>query len=53
MLRILMAGLVAAFAAIGSAVAQNQSDVMAKIMALGWIHAPADRRASLRNSSAE
>jgi uncharacterized membrane-anchored protein len=40
MLRILMAGLVAVLAVV-NAVAQEQSDVMTKIMALGWIHAPA------------
>ena len=41
MFRILIAGLAATFALIASAVAQDQNDVMSKILALGWIKAPA------------
>jgi hypothetical protein len=41
MFRILIAGLAATFALIGSAVAQDQNDLRSKILALGWIKAPA------------
>ena len=41
MFRILIAGLAATFALIGSAVAQDQNDLISKIQALGWIRAPA------------
>lgn len=41
MFRVLIAGLAATFILIGCAVAQDQNDLGSKILALGWIKAPA------------